>query len=384
MSRVVIAGASIAGVTTAQQLREFGFDGDIVLLSAEAHEPYDRPPLTKSLLQADAEEPVSLALAEDDWYLEAKIDLRLSNAVIALDPAARNVTTVHGETIGYDALVIATGCAPRSLVVPGLGRLPTVGTLEEAHRLRSHLHAGRHLVVVGGGFIALEVAAVASSRGIPVTVLAPDRGRVLRSLDRATASYVIAAHESRGVRFGWGRSLTSGQWQADDTARLTLDNGEVIPDAVPLAAIGSQPTIDWLTDLQASHRYGVRCDSWSHTAVRDIYAVGDISHPYVHRLGRHVLNRHWTNAINQARVVAQTIAGIPTPGLDALPYYWSDQAELNIRYIGDLDTTQVLFDDVSDHGRVAVYGDARTVTGVAAINRPADFIRYQRHIGQPW
>lgn len=383
MTRVVIAGASVAGVATAKQLRQNGFEGDVILLSAEDHEPYDRPPLSKGFLMATDECASPVPLAEADWYHHAKVELRLNSAAVSLDPVGRRVRPSQGEELEYDVLVIATGCTPRTVTAPGFGDLPTVSALPDAQALRAHLSAGRQLVVVGSGFIALELAAVASARGVPVLVLARERGSVLRSLDRRTADYVIGAHEARGVRFEWGATITHLERRPDAT-RVRLSTGQVIDDAYVLAAIGSQPNVRWLTGLEPSPEGGVLCDAFGRTAQPDIYAVGDVCLPYHPKLGGNVLNRHWTNAINQATVTARVIAGVETEAVEALPYYWSDQAELSIRYSGDLTTTAVIHEDTDSRGRVAVFGAGGVVTGVVAINRPADFVRNQRKIGQSW
>lgn len=384
MRTVVIAGASVAGVTTARQLRANGYADRIVLVSGEEHTPYDRPPLTKGYLMAESEtEPPTLV--DPSWYDGERVELRLANPVVGLDHERGRISLSDGEEVDYDELVVATGCTPNTLTVPGLGALPTVSTLEDSRALRAHLRARRHLVIVGAGFVALEVAAVASSRGVGVTVLAPDRCAALRSLDRATADYVLDRHAARGVRFAFGRSIANGV-PCGEGSRLTLDDGEVIEDAVAIAAIGSSPNVSWLgssTRLGACPDNGIRCDAWGRTGVRGIYAVGDISLPHSPRLGRHVRVRHWTHAVNQAATVARTIAGAEHPGHDAVPYFWSDQAELGIRYSGDLATIEVLYEDLDERGRVAVYGSDGIVTGVVAINRPVDFVRHQRRIGAP-
>jgi phthalate 3,4-dioxygenase ferredoxin reductase subunit len=366
VSRVVIVGASVAGIRAAQALRSGGFDGEVVVAGAEDVIPYDKPPLSKQLITGESTAD-DIGLLRDD----PDFDLRLGRTATRLNPARHLVTLSDGERLGYDALIIATGVRARTLPGPAGDLVTTVRELRDSTALRARVTAGEPVVVIGGGFIGAEVAAAARTSGCEVTIVEQDPAPFSRVLGAATGRLVTALHEAHGVAVLGGATVTAVEPVPSGGALVRLADGRSLPAGTVVAGIGCVPNTDWLAGSGLPVEDGVLTDE--HCAVRGsaaradgagtIYAIGDVArwHDAAGGVSRRV--EHWTNAVEQASLVAHQILhpGQPRP-YASVPYFWSDQYDRRIQMVGRAahgDTVEVLRCATSAGDReVALYSRA--------------------------
>ena len=330
---VLIVGASVAGIRTAQALRAAGNTADITILGEEAHHPYDKPPLSKEMLLPGGDgNPVPLLSADEIEKLG--LDLRLGVRATGLDPAGRTVRTAGNETIGYDDVVIATGATARSL--PGAGELAGVYTLrnaEDAFRLRTALATAKRAVVVGAGFIGAEFASSASAHGVEVTVVEVQEQPLAALLGAEVGATFADLHAANGVALltGTGVAALTGD---DRVTGVRLADGRVLPADVVVVGIGTVPATGWLGGSGLEIDDGVRCDSRLRAiGVDHVHAVGDVAkwpHAF-YEAGMRI--EHWTNANEHAAVVAADLTGTAAPRV-TVPYVWSDQYGHRIQIVG--------------------------------------------------
>lgn len=329
---LVVVGASVAGIRTVQALRLGGYDGDITVIGEEIHHPYDKPPISKGMLDlATPGDPVPLLSADELDQL--KIDLRLGVRAVGLDPAARSVVTSTGEQVRYDQLVIATGAQPRTL--PGSDRYEEVHTLrtaDDAAAVRRQLFTARHVVVVGAGFIGAEFASSVCS-GRAVTVIEAQSSPMAASLGTEVGSLVGAWHAEHGVRLMTDTRFASfvgdGRLEA-----VELDDGRLLPADLAMVGVGAAPTTQWLASSGLPLGNGVICDeNLGVVGYPGIYAVGDVAHwPHgFYGLGMRI--EHWTNANEHASIVAAGVMGTKAPRIQ-VPYVWSDQYGHRLQIVG--------------------------------------------------
>jgi NADPH-dependent 2,4-dienoyl-CoA reductase/sulfur reductase-like enzyme len=368
---ILIVGASVGGVRTAQALRAGGYEGEIVLADQESEPPYDRPPLSKGLLTG-AVTPEAIRLLPPDPGVELRLGLR----AVGLDPRERVVSFHDGTAIGYDRLVVATGGAARR--PPWHPAVHVVRTLADAAGLRRDLAAGGPLVVIGAGFVGAEVASTGRLLGLDVTMIDPQPLPLSRSLGPDVASAVLALHERAGVRclMGVGVSGVSG---TRGRLRVTLDDGTVLEAATVVAGIGAEPATGWLAGSGLSLDDGLVCDA--HCRAADgVYAVGDVARWFDVRRGRHVRAEHWTNAVEQAACVAHNLLHPDAPRThQPVDYVWSDQHGWKIQVVGDATgprAAAVVGDPEADRRFAALYacGDGR-LRGAAVVNWPRALVQ---------
>ncbi|QYN22029.1 NAD(P)/FAD-dependent oxidoreductase [Amycolatopsis sp. DSM 110486] len=334
MSTVVIVGASVGGVRTAQALRAQGHDGRIVLVGAEPHLPYDKPPLSKQFL-AGAWEHDRLALLTAEEAAADGIELRLGVAATGVDPVARTVELAEGTDLGYDTLVIATGATARPSPWAAESGVHVLRTLTDGTGLRAALAEPGPLVVVGGGFIGAEVAATAHAAGREVTVVDPLPAPIARVLGDEVGRLVGDVHRRHGVetRFGIGVRAVSGRVGALD---ITLTDGTVLPAGTAVVGIGAVPAVEWLADSGLELDNGLVCDEFCRaTGHPEIFGVGDVARWFHAGHGEHVRVEHWTNAVEQAACVAHNVVH-PEEPVQYRPteYAWSDQYDWKIQIAG--------------------------------------------------
>jgi 3-phenylpropionate/trans-cinnamate dioxygenase ferredoxin reductase subunit len=352
--RVVVVGAGLAGLRTAESLRDRGLDGSLTLIGEETHLPYDRPPLSKHVLRGERE---PMLLRPEDAYAELDLDLRLGVEVTGLDLAASVVETAAGP-VEYDHLVVATGAAPRRLPgAPG----HVLRTLDDARGLAPLLQPGKVLGIVGAGLIGCEVAASARARGAEVHVVDVLPKPCVRVLGEQVADRIQALHEEHGVVFHLG----SGVARADEH-KLELADGTVLEVDAVLEAMGVVPTTGWLAGSGLTLDDGVVCDEVGQAAP-GVWAVGDVA-----RWGgtRH---EHWTSAADQAAVVAGAILGTAEP-LAGPPYWWSDQYDVKLQGLGRIEPgDDVVVVEAGPRQRpLALYSRAGRLTGAVGFsNAPA-------------
>jgi len=363
--RVVIVGAGLAGLRTAEALRDKGFDGPLTLVGDEVHLPYDRPPLSKHVLRGERE---PMPLRPEDQYGELSLDLRLGVAVTGLDLAAKQVLTMHGP-VDYDEVVIATGATPRRLPgAPGF----VLRTLDDAQALAPLLEPGRTIGVVGAGLIGCEVAASARKMGADVHVVDLLPKPLVRVLGNEVADRLQALHTEHGVHFHLGTTVVHAS-----ATHLELGDGTVLEVDALLEAMGVAPTTGWLTDSGLKLDDGVVCDVVGQ-ATEGVWAVGDVA-----RWGgtRH---EHWTSAVEQAGVVADAILGERRERTDP-PYWWSDQYDVKLQGLGLIEPgDDVVVVEAGTRKRpLAVYSRDGRLTGVVGFSNAAAVFALKERMGDP-
>ncbi|MFI5715822.1 NAD(P)/FAD-dependent oxidoreductase [Nocardia sp. NPDC051750] len=345
----VIAGAGLAGAKLAQELRDNDFDGRITLIGAENRLPYERPPLSKEYL-AGKKTVDEFTVADAAWYRDHAVDLLLGTEVTEIDRGGRTVRLSDGSTLPYDKLALATGAASRPLPVPGADAagVYTLRTLEESDALIELFGTIRRLLVVGAGWIGLEVTAAARAAGVAVTVLEAASGPLLGALGPEMGEVFAALHREHGVELRFEAQvqlITVADGRANGV-RLQ-DGTDFEADAV-LIAVGARPNLGLAESSGLLTGTGVLVDAGLTTSDPDIVAVGDIADQEHPVLGRRIRVEHWANALNQPAVAARTMLGLAA-SYDRLPYFFTDQYDLGMEYTG--------FAAPGDYERIVVRGD---------------------------
>jgi 3-phenylpropionate/trans-cinnamate dioxygenase ferredoxin reductase component len=333
---IVIVGAGLAGAKAAEALRDHGHQGRLVLVGAERHLPYERPPLSKSYLKGES--PFEEATVHDQgWYDEHRVELRLGEPATALDPA-RHLVTVGGEQLSYDKLLLATGSSPRRLDLPGadLDGVLTLRNVEDSDRLREAFGPGARVVLVGGGWIGLEVAAAAREAGAEVTVLEALELPLVRVLGRDMAMVFADLHREHGVDLRTGVTVEAIE-AAEDGRRVRavrLADGTPVPATLVVVGIGAAPNVGLADGAGLEVDNGVLVDAAGRTSDPDVFAVGDIANAEHPVLGTRIRVEHWANALNQPAAVAAAMLG-EDAAYDTLPYFYTDQYDLGMEYSGN-------------------------------------------------
>lgn len=377
---VVIVGASIGGVRTAQGLRAANYTGRIVLVSDESVLPYDKPPLSKAFLSGTAtlEDVRLLSRAEAD---ELGIKIRFGCRAAHLDLARNVVEFESGERLGFEHLVIATGARARPSPWGQPDGVHLLRTLEDSRRLRADLQTGGRLVVIGGGFIGAETAATARSLGLAVTIVDPVPVPMERVLGSQIGERFTHLHENNGVTtlFGTGVQGLSGK---RGQFRVELTSGAILDADYVVVGIGAIPSDQWLVSSGLQVDNGVVCDKYLRVPdAPNVFAVGDVCRWQNPRHDRLTRVEHWTNAVEQAAVVAHNITQ-PTDLITCAPveYVWSDQYDWKIRVVGEAGIAECRHIEViGEDGRTgrfaALYSpDGHTLTGIVVVNWPRALI----------
>ncbi|HET7900551.1 MAG TPA: FAD-dependent oxidoreductase [Candidatus Nanopelagicales bacterium] len=374
---VLVVGGGLAGARTVEALRELGHDGPLVLVGDEAELPYQRPPLSKDYLHGRSAFDDAVVHPQE-WYDDNRVDVRTGAHVRSLDAAAHLATMDDGSTIRFDSAVLATGSAPRALTLPGGEAALLLRTRQDSDRLRSELGERPRVVIVGSGWIGLEVAAAAVAAGCEVTVvergalplehvLGPEMGGVFASLHRDHGVNLLVRRElDEIVLDGSGR-----------VSAVRLSDGRVLEADLVVAGVGVEPRQSLAAGAGLTVTEGVVVDEHLRTSHPDVFAVGDVALAYHPFAGKHVRIEHWANAEHQPAVAAASLLGMERR-YDRLPYFFSDQFELSMELTGFVEPggydDLVVRGDVSSltfatfwirHGRV-VAGMAAGMPGVIA------------------
>ncbi|MFD1813289.1 NAD(P)/FAD-dependent oxidoreductase [Rhodococcus gannanensis] len=328
---VLVVGASAAGLSTAEALRRGGYDGEITMIGAEVHAPYDRPPLSKQVLAGDWA-PDRAVLRAEDHIDGLGITVALGETALSLDARTRTVRTSRRE-ISADHVVIATGAHPRSLPgQPVIDGLHSFRFVDDATALRADLLEARRLVVVGDGVLGAEIAATAHEMGVDVTVVGPQAGLMESQLGGGISSVLTELHAAQGVGLRLGEAVVGFAESGGRVGGVELATGETLPADVVVVAVGAAPVTDWLRDSGLDVDDGVLCDS-ACRAAEGIYAAGDVARvrDAVTGTSRRLENR--TNATEHGLTVAAEILGQPRGPVGA-PYFWTDQFATKIQVHG--------------------------------------------------
>lgn len=382
MSRVVIVGASVGGLKTAQALRSEGFGGEIVLIDQEQQPTYDKPPLSKKFLTGEAARHEIELLSEDETRaLGARTVFGLSAA--SLDPGARAVTLEDGTTISYDTLVIATGSRARRSPWGEGEHIHLLRTSADADRLRSELARTRHLVVIGAGFIGAEAASTAIKAGMRVSMIDPFPAPMSRVLNHQVGEIFSRKYAQEGVAEFFGRTV-EGIEQTEGGVRVVLDGGEVIEADAALVGIGATANTEWLEGSELEIDNGVVCDSGLHAMGHpEILAVGDVARWASALRSSSLRLEHWTNAVDQARTVAHNIVHPDDPvDYETTEYVWSDQYDWKIQVVGRTGSDDVVILGSEEDARLAVLysEDGTTLSGALIVNWPRALIEVRRAV----
>ena len=341
----VVLGGGAAGTYAVMGLREAGFTGRIVLLSADADLPYDRPNCSKEYLQGEAPDEW-MPLRADDFWSTHDVEIHTGRAVGRLDAETKRITFDDGETLDYDACLVCTGGVPRTLDVPGadLDGVHTLRSLRDSAALRDAAREAERVVVVGASFIGMESAWSLDHLDCEVTVVGPGSEPFVRLWGERVGRMIRTVHEENGIRFRMGRKVAriEGDGRAE---RVVLDDGSTIEADLVLAGVGVQPATDFLTGVDPADDGGLRTDASLRVAgARDLWAAGDVAEiPLRHGLGRARIE-HWRVACQHGRLAGHVMAGRDEVYAE-VPFFWSGQWGVNLRYVGHADgSDDILYD----------------------------------------
>ena len=380
-SRIVIAGASLAGLSAAEALRRLGYSGDLVLVGDEPHSPYDRPPLSKQVLTRRLSTDTTLPQPRD-----LGIDWRLGVAASGLDLAARRIELANGGSLGYDRLLIATGTRARPWPKPDEASIDGVLTLrgrDDAERLALRLAAspGR-VVIIGGGFIGCELASCCYEMGLAVTIIESEGVPMRRALGNRIGGFIAGAIRDHGVDLRLGAAVERIADIAGAVAAVVLKDGTRIYSDLVIVALGAVRNVEWLegSGLLTSAR-GLRCDAFCRALRSDeapapgVFAAGDIAHwPLAAYDGHLVAVEHWGNAVEQARMAAHNMLAGDITAMrihQHLPDFWSSQFGLNIKCVGLAEGAEemaIVQGSVEERRFLAVFGRKGRTIAALSIN----------------
>ena len=349
---IVIVGGGLAGARAAQTLREEGYDGPVHVVGEEPERPYERPPLSKEYLSGTAEREAGFVHPEG-WYAEHDVELHLARRVTALDLAGRTAALEGGASLPFGRVLLATGARSRRLGGPGsgegLGGVHYLRTRAESDALRAEIaDGGRRVVVVGAGWIGLEVAAAARTYGNDVTVLGREAVPLNLALGDELGAVFGDLHRRHGVHL---RMRTAVAGIAGASGRVTgveLEGGETVPADVVVVGIGAVPNDELATAAGLQVDGGVVVDEHLRSSHPDVFAVGDVAKAFHPALGRHLRVEHWANALNAAPIAARAMLGQDVVD-DLVPYFYTDQFDLSMEYSG--------YFDLARHAEVVYRGD---------------------------
>jgi 3-phenylpropionate/trans-cinnamate dioxygenase ferredoxin reductase subunit len=382
---IVVVGAGQSGAQAAQTLRQLGYDGPLVLIGDEPHPPYQRPPLSKKFLAGEIAAE-ALWLRPSALYEKLGVDLALGRSVSEIDVPGHRLLFQSGESLAYSKLLLATGSRARALALAG-ANLPGVyglRTIADVDRIRPNLQHGLRLVVIGGGYIGLEVAAVAARRGLDVTVLEAAPRVLARVVAAPVSTFLTDLHRAEGVDIRLNAAV-SGIEGTDRATAVRLADGTLIPADAMLLAVGGIAETGLAEAAGLAVDAGILVDTAGRTSAPDIFAAGDCTRFPSARFGRMIRLESVQNAIDQAKIAAAALLGGDV-SYDPVPWFWSDQYDVKLQIAGlsdGADRTLVEGDPAS--GRFSVsYGRSGRLVAVDTINTPKVHMLARGRIGESW
>jgi len=368
----LVLGAGAAAYSAAQTLREEGYEGRILLVTHEDRYPYDRPNVSKDYLNGHAQ-PEWIPLRPDEFYEEHGIEVMLEREIVSVDVEAKTVELDGDELLSYDALLVATGGAPRRLPVPGsdLANLFTLRSVDDADAIIAALDGAESVIVVGASFIGMEAAASLVARGVAVTVVGAESIPFERTLAPAVGAMFKALHEEKGVTFKLGARVVGFEGNGK-VEELILEGGEQLDVDVAIVGGGVKPVTGLVKGVEVGEDGGIHVDEYLRAA-DGVWAAGDVASFVDPRTGERTRIEHWRTAEQQGRIAAKNMAGKATV-YDSVPFFWTTQYDGGLVYVGHATS----WDDVTVHGDVgerdflAFYVKGNTVLAVAGANRDRD------------
>ena len=381
LRRIVVVGASLAGLRASETLRDRGFDGELTLIGDEPHRPYDRPPLSKQVLQG-AWEPEQAFFRRKEGYEPLALDMRLGVRATSLDLRARRVSLADGTFAEYDRLIVATGARVRTLagMVPRAGLFVLRG-LDDAVALRQELVKAPRVAIVGAGFIGLEVAASCRARGVQVTVIESLPVPLSPALGPAFCEMVAAMHRDHGVDLRTGVSVTD-VFGGSRVAGVALSDGARIDADVVVVGIGVTPKTEWLEGSGLTLDNGIVCNGCGEAAP-GVYAAGDVARVANRWHGDSPRIEHWTNAVEQGVHAAENALAGPasSTSFSSVPYFWSDQYDRKIQFVGRArphDEMVIVDGSHAERRFTALYRRGDRVVACIAVNQPRALIKFKK------
>ncbi|GAA3181725.1 FAD-dependent oxidoreductase [Blastococcus jejuensis] len=368
MATHVIVGGGLAGAKAAETLRAEGFDGRVVLIAAEAELPYERPPLSKGYLLGSAEREKA-RVHDAGWYEEHDVELRAGVRATGLDAAGHTVALDTGEELGYDRLLLATGSSARRLTLPGadLDGVRYLRTLPDSDRLLADLAGGgRRVVVVGGGWIGLEVGAAARGYGNEVTVVEPQPTPLHAALGAEMGEVFAGLHREHGVDVRTGTGVRELRGAGGRVTSVLVDGDAEVPADLVVVGIGAVPNTELAEAAGLEVDRGIVTDAALRTSAPDVFAAGDVASSFHPLYGRHVRVEHWANALNGGPAAARSMLG-QAVSYDRVPYFFTDQYDLGMEYsgLGGPDDAVVCRGDVGAREFIAFWlSEGRVVAGM--------------------
>ncbi|GLO69986.1 ferredoxin reductase [Phaeobacter inhibens] len=374
----MIIGGGQAGGRAALAARSADPSSDITLIAKESYAPYERPILSKGML---LEEGVKLPYVLDDaTAVEQGIQLRLEETVTHIDRPTKMVILESGGKVAYDNLILATGSKLRRISLEGADESAVhyLRSMGDCIKLREQLTPGKRLAVIGGGFIGLEVAATAQKLGCDVTIVEAGKTLLPRIGSPAVSAFVQKYHTDSGVRFLFG--VQAGAFK---DGGLHLSDGTVLPTDMVLVGIGVDPETALAEAASLNVENGIKTDSFGRTSDPDIFAIGDAVNQMNPAYGRHMRLESWENANVQGDAAGRSAAGQLTE-VSTIPWFWSDQGDLNIQILGMLDADRPVVERVSEEGGVTLIQlTANKITGAVTIDQARDMPLLRRMIADP-
>ncbi|AKU17379.1 NAD(P)/FAD-dependent oxidoreductase [Luteipulveratus mongoliensis] len=386
MDRLVVVGASLAGLRAVEAARRQGYGGAITLIGAEEHLPYDRPQLSKAFLGIDGPDAVTPYRTESELGGELDVELMLGAPADHLDAESR-VVSVADRQVSYDGLVVATGAASR--VLPGSAHLSGVHylrTVDDALALRTALHGSPRVVIIGAGFIGSEIASAARKRDLDVTVVEALDLPLVRSIGPDVGAACAELHRRNGTALRLGASTAGFESSEGRVTGVRLEDGTILPADLVVVGIGVRPVTDWLagSGVPLHADGGIICDATLATGVPGVYAAGDVAHVANPLFDGDLMRlEHWTNAAEQGAAAARHLLdpGAASP-LSSVPYFWSDWYDHRIQFVGTPRADDVVVTRSEIDGFTALYRRRDQLVGALTINRPRDIMKLRRRIVQ--
>jgi p-cumate 2,3-dioxygenase ferredoxin reductase subunit len=376
VANIVIAGAGQAGGRAAEALRARGFLGSITMIGEEPHPPYERPQLSKAMLQSP-DTPVAYIKHAQDWNEALGVRLETGAAAVDCDTDRRIVSTAHGRTFPFDRLLLATGTRPRRLAALETAPLEVqyLRNVEDAFRFRRHIEMQSRIVIVGGGVIGLEAACAAAKNGCHVTVIESEARLLARAFPNLISDLVADRHRNHGVEFIYGATVIGST-----SSSVQLSNGAEITADLVLVGIGVLPSSDLAERLGLHAAGGIAVDVRGRTSAPDIFCAGDVALQWSRCHGRAIRVETWANAQNQAIAVAGNMIG-ETREYNDPPWFWTDQYDLNIQVAGDMrDADHIARGDPNSAKFSIVAMRGAEIVGALSVNAAKDMAMLRRII----
>ena len=373
---VIIIGAGQAGLQSIVSLRQSGYPKAITLIGDEAYLPYQRPPLSKAYLSGKMERE-RLFLKPESFFTDNNVTVKLATPVASIDAGAKSVTLESGESLAYEDLILATGSRPRRLDLAGreLANIFDLRGMADIDAMQPHFIAGEKLVVIGGGYIGLEAAAVAADMGLHVHVLEAAPRLLARVAEPEISAFYDRIHKARGVTIITQSRIEGFVGERDCVSGIQMADGSVIDADIVITGIGIVPNIELAQAAGLTLDNGIVVNDVGQTSDAHIYAAGDCTQHPNDVLGRKLRLESVPNAIEQGKAVASAICGAPKP-YHQVPWFWSDQYDVKLQIAGvptQIDQKVLRGDDTSN-SFAWFYFTGDKLTGVTAVNRPAEFM----------